>query len=312
MSRCVFTVRQFGSYRGWPMTRRSRCSSSVRTHGAAASRLTSEEIDLVGRDLRLTGGHTAGDRVAAVRVPALGVAQVARVGGGPTRISLARQSARLAPTPDVAGGPRLELRAAGPRRTAPVRRAWPCSPAGGASTPRVMCVDGARCRRAPAPRRSGGPCRQVACAGRDHGRAAALPLPRDHPRIRRGPTCWHPTTTKVTRARHASYFRANRRGGSGDAAGYSLPGRHGRSSPGARQHAQRAALVAGKGQFEEGLGLCQALSGFWLSQGFLSEGEGWLERFLARSAGGVSVGVGRGPSRLGSARRVRRSTGSCA
>ena len=37
-----------------------------------------------------------------------------------------------------------------------------------------------------------------------------------------------------------------------------------------------------EGMFEQGLGLCQALSGFWLAQGFLREGEEWLARFLAR------------------------------
>ena len=35
------------------------------------------------------------------------------------------------------------------------------------------------------------------------------------------------------------------------------------------------------GRIEEGLALCQALSGFWLAQGFLGEGQEWLERFLA-------------------------------
>jgi tetratricopeptide (TPR) repeat protein len=37
-----------------------------------------------------------------------------------------------------------------------------------------------------------------------------------------------------------------------------------------------------EGMLEQGLGLCQALSGFWLAQGFLREGDEWLARFLAR------------------------------
>ena len=46
---------------------------------------------------------------------------------------------------------------------------------------------------------------------------------------------------------------------------------------------------------EEGLALCQALSGFWLAQGFLSEGEAWLEGFLDHpqnvSAGALAGGL---------------------
>jgi tetratricopeptide (TPR) repeat protein len=46
----------------------------------------------------------------------------------------------------------------------------------------------------------------------------------------------------------------------------------------------RAALstVLASGELEEGLAICQALGGFWLSQGHLDEGTEWLRRFLER------------------------------
>jgi predicted ATPase/class 3 adenylate cyclase/transcriptional regulator with XRE-family HTH domain/Tfp pilus assembly protein PilF len=36
------------------------------------------------------------------------------------------------------------------------------------------------------------------------------------------------------------------------------------------------------GELEDGLALCRAMGGFWVSQGFLNEGEKWFEKFLAR------------------------------
>jgi tetratricopeptide (TPR) repeat protein len=47
----------------------------------------------------------------------------------------------------------------------------------------------------------------------------------------------------------------------------------------------RAALrwLLDEDQLEQGLELCLALSGFWLSHGFLLEGEDWLARFVANS-----------------------------
>ena len=35
--------------------------------------------------------------------------------------------------------------------------------------------------------------------------------------------------------------------------------------------------------FVDGLTLCRLLGGFWLSQGFLNEGDEWLGRFLAHA-----------------------------
>ena len=32
---------------------------------------------------------------------------------------------------------------------------------------------------------------------------------------------------------------------------------------------------------DTGLGLCEALGGFWVSQGYLTEGEEWVSRFIA-------------------------------
>jgi tetratricopeptide (TPR) repeat protein len=65
-----------------------------------------------------------------------------------------------------------------------------------------------------------------------------------------------------------------------------------------REHANmRAALrwLLDRDQFEQGIEMSRALSGFWLSQGFLLEGEQWLARFLARpdaiAAGALAEGL---------------------
>jgi predicted ATPase len=85
-----------------------------------------------------------------------------------------------------------------------------------------------------------------------------------------------------TRARHANYFRAVAEEGAVTRLGVRYPGDVARVS---REHANmRNALhwLLDEGMLQQGLGLCQALSGFWLGQGFLREGEEWLAHFLAR------------------------------
>jgi predicted ATPase len=84
-----------------------------------------------------------------------------------------------------------------------------------------------------------------------------------------------------TRARHASFFLAIAESAAVTRLGIRYPGDMGGVR---REHANmRGALrwLLESGRFEEGLGLCQALSGFWLSQGFLHEGEEWMARFVA-------------------------------
>ena len=75
----------------------------------AAARMTSEDIDTDRRDLRPAGGHASlAIELAAVRVPALGVAHVADLlRGGRPRLPVARQSARFAAAPGAARGARL-------------------------------------------------------------------------------------------------------------------------------------------------------------------------------------------------------------
>jgi tetratricopeptide (TPR) repeat protein len=85
-----------------------------------------------------------------------------------------------------------------------------------------------------------------------------------------------------TRARHASYFHAIAENAAVTRLGVRYP------SDAARVRLEQANISAAlgwlleAGRFEQGLGLCQALSGFWLAQGFLREGEEWMARFLAR------------------------------
>jgi predicted ATPase/DNA-binding XRE family transcriptional regulator len=87
---------------------------------------------------------------------------------------------------------------------------------------------------------------------------------------------------KATRARQASYFRAIAEEAAVTRLGVRYPGDIARVR---LEHANmNAALhwLLDEGMLEQGLGLCQALSGFWLAQGFLREGDEWLRRFLAR------------------------------
>jgi tetratricopeptide (TPR) repeat protein len=83
-----------------------------------------------------------------------------------------------------------------------------------------------------------------------------------------------------TRARHASYFRAIAEEAAVTRLGIRYPGDV------ARVHLEHANMSAAlhwlrdEGMLEQGLGLSQALSGFWLAQGFLREGEEWLAHFL--------------------------------
>jgi predicted ATPase/DNA-binding XRE family transcriptional regulator len=84
------------------------------------------------------------------------------------------------------------------------------------------------------------------------------------------------------RARHASYFHAIAEAEAVTRLGVRYPGDVARVR---LEHGNMSAALhwlLEDGRFEQGLGLSQALSGFWLSQGFLREGEKWLTRFLAR------------------------------
>ena len=85
-----------------------------------------------------------------------------------------------------------------------------------------------------------------------------------------------------TRDRHAAYFLAILEVDASTRLGIRYPGDPVRLR---LEHANlRAALqwLLDTGRFDAGLSLCQAVSGFWLSQGFLVEGEEWFARFLDR------------------------------
>ena len=87
--------------------------------------------------------------------------------------------------------------------------------------------------------------------------------------------------SRETRARHASYFRAIAEEAAVTRLGVRYPGDVARVR---LEHANMSTALdwlRDEGMLEQGLGLCQALSGFWLAQGFLREGEEWLARFLA-------------------------------
>ena len=98
----------------------------------------------------------------------------------------------------------------------------------------------------------------------------------------------------ATRDRHAAYFLALSQVGASTRFGIRYPGDPVRLR---LEHANlRAALrwLLDTGRFDDGLSMCQALSGFWLSQGFLLEGESWFARFLDRPDGSPSSEVAAG------------------
>jgi len=87
----------------------------------------------------------------------------------------------------------------------------------------------------------------------------------------------------AVRRRHAAYFQSLARAGGMTRRGVwytpdlELIGRE--------HDNMRAALGAmlSLADFSDGLALCRVLGGFWLSQGYLSEAEEWLHRFLAHA-----------------------------
>jgi len=97
-----------------------------------------------------------------------------------------------------------------------------------------------------------------------------------------------------TRDRHAAHFLALAEVGASSRLGIRYPGDPVRLR---FEHANlRAALqwLLDSGKLDDGLRLCQALSGFWLSQGFLLEGESWFARFLDGADGPPSAAIAAG------------------
>jgi predicted ATPase/DNA-binding XRE family transcriptional regulator len=88
---------------------------------------------------------------------------------------------------------------------------------------------------------------------------------------------------QTARRHHAEYFRKLADAGSVVRRGLRYP----RNMDVIRREHEnmRAALscLLTLGDLDNGLALCQALSGYWLSQGYLDEGEEWLRRFMERA-----------------------------
>ena len=97
-----------------------------------------------------------------------------------------------------------------------------------------------------------------------------------------------------TRALHASYFRAIAEQAAVTRLGIRYPGNM--VQVGLEHANMRAALqwLLDENLLDEGLRLCQALSGFWLAQGFLREGEQFLAGFLANPQDVPSPELARG------------------
>ncbi|TCC54227.1 helix-turn-helix domain-containing protein [Kribbella pittospori] len=99
---------------------------------------------------------------------------------------------------------------------------------------------------------------------------------------------------EVTRDRHVKHFLMLAEDGAVTRLGIRYPQDMARLR---LEHANlRAALrwLLDGHRIDEGLRLCQALGGFWLSQGFLAEGDEWFARFLDRAAGRPSPMVAAG------------------
>lgn len=87
---------------------------------------------------------------------------------------------------------------------------------------------------------------------------------------------------EATASRHAQYFRHVADDGAATRLGLHYP------ADAARVHLEHANVTAalawhlGRDELEQGAAMCQGLGGFWLAQGLLREGQEWLSRFLSR------------------------------
>ena len=248
--------------------------------GAAASMLTSEDIDLVGQICGSLEGIPLAIELAAVRVPALGVAQVAQLVGD--RLGFLSRGSRL-------DSPRHQtLRAAidwsfallDPSEQSLLARLAVFAGGWSLDAARDVCGWGDVSPGAALDGLVGLVDKSLVLAETAGGmrRFRFLETIREYAADHLAAS----EDDEESHVRHAKYFRAIAEAGAVTRLGIRYPG----DMAGVRrEHANmRGALqwLLGMGCLEEGLGLCQALSGFWLSQGFLNEGEEWLARFLAR------------------------------
>jgi predicted ATPase len=254
--------------------------------GAAASSLTSAELDIAGEVCRRLEGIPLAIELAAVRVPALGVSQVADLLGH--RLDFLSHGNRL-------DSPRHQtLRAALDwsyelldsseqrlfARLGVFAGSWSLDAA------RAVCGWDELSSLATLDGLVGLVDKSLVYAENAAGprRYRFLDTIREYA-IERLAACGD---GEPARARHASYCLAIVEEGAVTRLGIQYPGDPSRVI---LEHANvRAALgwLLDKGMLADGLALCQAMSGFWLAQGFLREGEEWLARFLARPEDGSS------------------------
>jgi predicted ATPase len=246
---------------------------------AAATRLTSTDIDMIGQICSRLEGIPLAIELAAVRVPALGVAQIADLLAN--RLDFLSRGSRL-------DSPRHQtLRAALDwsyalldsseqrlfARLAVFASGWSLDAA------RAVCASGDVSSHAVLDGLVGLVDKSLAFVEDTSGqrRYRFLETIREYAVERLVAS----GDSEQTRARHASYFRAIAEEAAVTRLGVRYPGDVARVR---LEHANMSAALhwlLDEGMLEQGLGLCQALSGFWLAQGFLREGEEWLARFLA-------------------------------
>ena len=248
--------------------------------GAGAARFTTEEVDVVRDVCARLDGLPLAIQLAAAHVPALGVAQVAELLGD--RLGFLTGGSRIDP-------PRHRtLRAAldwsfhllGPTEQRVLARLATFAGGWGLAEARHVCAHGDISDGAVIEALEGLVEKSMVGVEKAGGerRYRLLETVREYAVERlegRNAAC--------TRDRHARCFRALAEDGASTRLGIRYPGDPDRLR---LEHANlRAALewLLDSGSADEGLGLCQALSGYWLSQGFLQEGEDWFERFLDRS-----------------------------
>ncbi len=247
---------------------------------AAATRLTSADIDMIGEICGRLEGIPLAIELAAVRVPALGVAQVADLLAD--RLDFLSRGSRLDPPRHQTLRAALDwshtlLDSSEQRlfaRLAVFAGGWSLDAA------QAVCASGDVSSHAVLDGLVGLVDKSLVFAEDTSGqrRYRFLETIREYAAERLSAS----GDSKQTRARHASYFRGLAEEAAVTRLGVRYPGDVARVR---LEHANLSAALhwlLDEGMLEQGLGLCQALSGFWLAQGFLREGDEWLARFLAR------------------------------
>ena len=265
---------------------------SRRAHAAGAPAFTRGEADVVNQVCGRLEGLPLAIELAAAHIPALGVAQVADLLAD--RLDFLAGGGRVAPprhrTLRAALDWSFTLLDTTEQRVmtqlASFNGGWNLDAA------RDVCADGDISRAAVVRALEGLVEKSVVAVEEGGGerRYRFLEIIREYA----GERLAGAADAETTRDRHARYFLTVAEAGAATRLGIRYPRDVARLRiENGNLRAALRWLLEGE-RLDAGLELCQALSGFWLSQGFLLEGEEWFERFLDRTGRRSSPAVAAG------------------